>query len=95
VTARPDGAELLRTAAAGRREYATSLEGATGTLGAQREALLAQAGVLDQAAKVVEGDLGPMYGWLPSWRWTDEMNERIDEDFTASPPRVARRRGRT
>ena len=26
-------------------------------------------------ARVVDGDRGPMFGWLPSWRWTPEMND--------------------
>lgn len=80
---RSDTAQLLRAAAAGRREYAQSCTGQA--LAEMNEALLHDAGVLEFAARVAEGDLGPLYGWLPSWRWTDEMTERIAEDFTARP----------
>lgn len=73
----PDAAGLLRAAAAGRREYARGLDGETGVLGRSREDLELQASTLEQAARVVEGDLGPLYGWLPSWRWTDEMERQL------------------
>lgn len=62
----------LETCAAGRREYA---EGAPTD---QYAALLAEAAVFDLAARVARGDLGPLYGLLPSWRWTPEMQTRLD-----------------
>jgi hypothetical protein len=60
-------AALLRRGAAGRREYAANAPDA------QRQVLEIEANVLDHAAKVAGGDLGPMLSWMPSWRWTDEM----------------------
>lgn len=69
----PPAAAHLRMAAAGRREYAANLTGARGPLGAAHTALLAQAATLEQAARVVDGDIRPLCGWLPTWRWTPEM----------------------
>lgn len=72
-----DAAELLRKAADGRDEYAAALDGSDNRrLIEQRELLRVEASVLRRAARVVDGDLGPMFGWLPSWRWTDEMTRR-------------------
>jgi hypothetical protein len=67
-------AELLRRAAAGRLEYLASCPGQ-----AAREVLETEASTLRHAADVVEGDLRPLYGWLPSWRWTDEMTASARE----------------
>lgn len=54
-------AELLRAAAAGRLEYAAGLAGMENrALVEQREALEFQARTLEQAARVVEGDLRPV-----------------------------------
>jgi hypothetical protein len=73
VTApRPDAAELLRAAAAGRRESAARCGGPGPREAEVREEFLAEAATLEAAARVVDGDLGPLYNWLPSWRWTPE-----------------------
>lgn len=71
---RPDmgAAEKLRAAAAGRREYAAS-----GGLDHQVEALHIEACALDRAADLVDGDDSPLYGWLPSWRWSQEMEDAL------------------
>jgi hypothetical protein len=61
-------AARLRRASAGRLECAASYPE-----GREREILEAEATVLRLAAQVASGDLGPMLGWMPSWRWTDEM----------------------
>ncbi|NAE18344.1 hypothetical protein [Enterococcus hirae] len=60
----------LRSMAAGRREYARpgSPHG---------EVLEQEAAYYDDAADVAAGDLGPLYGALPSWRWTDEMEAAL------------------
>lgn len=55
--------DLLRLAAAGRREYAESAPYPDRTI------LLGEAEVLESAAKIADGDLAPLYGLLPSWRW--------------------------
>lgn len=76
----PSTGDLLRAAAAGRREYAgPECEGGSGNakVDEMREVLLTQAATLDGAAKVADGDMGPLYGWLPSWRWTAEMDRRV------------------
>lgn len=65
-------ADLLRLAAAGRLEYATSCPE-----GAARDTLETEASTLRHTADVVEGDLRPLYGWLPSWRWTDQMDAQL------------------
>jgi hypothetical protein len=65
-------ADLLRLAAAGRLEYLASCPE-----GSARDVLEAEASTLRHAADVVEGDLRPLYGWLPSWRWTDDMDAQL------------------
>jgi hypothetical protein len=62
---------LLRLAAEGRAEYAKLQEGPA------QAVLLAQAAALQSAADIMEGDDGPLYGLLPSWRWTDEMERAL------------------
>jgi hypothetical protein len=74
-------AETFRKIAAGRREYA---EGAPDN---QRDALLAQAAAFDNAAEIASGSDRPLYGLLPSWRWTDEMTTRVE----AAQQRLAER----
>lgn len=59
----PTTGDLLRMAAAGRREYAESAPYPDRTI------LLGEAEVLESAAKIADGDLAPLYGLLPSWRW--------------------------
>lgn len=62
---------LLQQAAAGRREYgARAPESIGGELDFDDEAIL-----LESVARLVDGDMGTMTAWLPSWRWTDEMTE--------------------
>lgn len=72
--------DLLRAAAAGRQEYAKSIS-TTETnrvMVRQREDLELQASTLDQAAAIVDGSLEPLYGLLPSWRWTPEMHVALE-----------------
>lgn len=45
--------------------------------GGQREALEAEVGLLRQAANVVVGDIRPLYGLLPSHRWTPAMLQAL------------------
>ena len=66
----------LETCAAGRREYAENAPDAL------RAELIAQAAVFESAARIARGDLGPLYGLLPSWRWTPEMHVRLDAKAT-------------
>jgi hypothetical protein len=68
---RTAAAAPLRAAADARREYAALREAGDppAALGLRVEAEL-----LEAAARVADGDLCPMCGWLPSWRWTAEMN---------------------
>lgn len=69
LRARLEGsAMLLRQAAEGRLEYLAGCPNQK-----DRDVLETEASTLRHAASVVEGDLNPMYGWLPSWRWSDEM----------------------
>ncbi len=56
-------ADLLRAAAAGRREYANGLEGP------MYKDLMHEAEILEIAARIADGDVSPLYGLLPSWRW--------------------------
>lgn len=65
-----DRVALLRKAAEGRREYAAKI-------GEDQATMLTQAATLETAAKIMEGDDGPLYGLLPSWRWTDEMERNL------------------
>lgn len=66
-------AAMLRAAAAGRREYAENAPDPS------RAVLEQEAATLESAARLADGDMEPMYGWLPAWRWTSEM-------FDAPPP---------
>lgn len=74
----PDPAALLRAAAAGRREYAVNAPDD------MAEALDSQAGTIEHAAQLVDGDYRPLYNWLPSWRWTPEMARRVQKYDSAS-----------
>ncbi|MGI5247561.1 hypothetical protein [Dactylosporangium sp. CA-139066] len=69
-----EAARLLRQAAEGRLEYLASCPDQRA-----RDVLETEASTLRHAADVVEGDLTPLYGWLPSWRWTDEMTAAARE----------------
>lgn len=71
----------LETCAAGRREYAENAPDE------QRAVLLTEAAAFDSAAKIARGDLGPLYGLLPSWRWTPEMHARVDWNVDAKADR--------
>lgn len=89
--AEPSTGDLLRAAAAGRREYAgPEREGGSGNakVDEMREVLLTQAATLDGAAKVADGDMGPLYGWLPSWRWTAAMDQRVLSDSSGETTRA-------
>ena len=78
TSARREIVELLRLVAEGRREYAKPHDGTDGA-GAQVAAFIrAEASDFDTAANIAEGSLLPLYGLLPSWRWTDEMNAAAD-----------------
>lgn len=79
----PDLARTLRAAAQGRREYADSHPRCE-AWDRVVELLRMQADTLDQAARIAEGDLGPLYNWLPSWRWTPEMTAVLRDDGLAS-----------
>ena len=46
-------------------------------MGEAAATLAAEARILDAVAQVIDGDLGPLYNWLPSWRWTPEMTEAL------------------
>lgn len=75
---RAEIAALLRTCAAGRTEYAGSYPAhAVQALREQRRTLETEAEVLESAAKIAEGDDGPLYGLLPSWRWTEDMERKL------------------
>lgn len=73
-----DRAALLRLAASGRREYAEGIsESQTkASLSEARAALLIEAETLDSAARVIDGDDNPLYGWLPSVRWDEIPTSR-------------------
>lgn len=82
MTAEPDAAVLLRAAAAGRLEYATSFQANEENvrLREMRDALLTEAATLETAARIVEGDYRPLYGLLPTWRWTEQMDRLVLSD---------------
>jgi hypothetical protein len=71
-------AALLRQGRDGRLEYATLAPEPSRLL------LESEAATLDAAAQVVEGDLGPLLSWLPSWRWTSEMAARVEASRKAA-----------
>jgi endo-beta-N-acetylglucosaminidase D len=49
--------------------------------------LLTQAAAFDNAAEIASGSDRPLYGLLPSWRWTEEMTTRVE----AAQQRLAER----
>lgn len=58
----------LLAVAEGRREYAKNApEGMARCLEIEAQAF-------QNAASIVAGDLMHLYGLMPSWRWTDEMD---------------------
>lgn len=63
----------LTDCADARREVARSWPGDS----RERVLLEQEADTLDAAAKVARGELGPLYGLLPSWRWTEEMERQL------------------
>ncbi len=66
-----DLAGLLRYAAEGRREYLRDVPDD------MRPLVEVEVSTLENAAVVAEGRLDPLYGWLPSWRWTEEMTAEL------------------
>ncbi len=72
-----DLAALLRYAAEGRREYLLDVPVD------MRPLVEVEVSTLESAAVVAEGRLDPLYGWLPSWRWTDEMSNRLRSEENA------------
>jgi hypothetical protein len=78
-----DLAALFRECASGRREYLRTIESYVREkdggqdFAPSADALRLQADTLDAVARVINGDLGPLYDWLPSWRWTDEMTRAL------------------
>lgn len=85
-----DRIALLRRAAEGRREYSAALreDEPNSALSGQRDALLAQAAALESAAKIMEGDNNPLYGLVPSWRWTDEEVRALETPDPAPSPNL-------
>lgn len=71
-------AQTFRAAAEGRRGYARNASAEV------VQALELQAVTLDGAAKVITGDPGPLYDWLPSYQWTPAMTARLYPERQAS-----------
>ena len=67
-------AAKLRWVAEGRRSYAAGMPEDT------RPQLELQIATLEAAARIVDGDTEPLFGLLPSWLWTDEMNAELGGD---------------
>lgn len=65
--------DLLAQAAAGRREYAVNAPDDSALV------LESEARQLETVARLVRGDMTAMTAWLPSWRWTSEMTEHLDD----------------
>jgi hypothetical protein len=59
---------------AGRRGY---ISGGIGS--SHHVALLEHEATTLESAARVDGDLGPLYSWLPSRRWTAQMNAQPGE----------------
>lgn len=65
-------ADLFRRCANGRRTYLHSIDGDERFKDAVR-LLRIQIETLDAVARVIDGDMGPLYNWLPSHLWTKPM----------------------
>lgn len=66
-------AETLRHAATGRREYLACCPDI------HRQALESEIATIEACAEVAAGSDGPLYTWLPSWRWSPQMHRKLDE----------------
>lgn len=67
---------LFRMTARGRRQYLRSIEGDE-RFGNAAELMRIEIATLDSVTRVLEGELGPLYNWLPSHLWTKEMLARL------------------
>jgi hypothetical protein len=67
---------LFRMTARGRRQYLRSIEGDE-RFGSAVELLRIEITTIESVARVIEGELGPLYDWLPSHLWTKEMLARL------------------
>lgn len=65
-------AERLRHVADGRRAYMPGCGDDR-----LRDRLREEADMWDTAARVAEGDTAPLYGLLPLWMWTDDMDKAL------------------
>lgn len=77
---RADIAALLRMVAAGRREYKHGVSDDASPRARPmtfNEHLEIEASLFDTAAKLAEGDDDPLYGLLPSWRWSEAMTAAL------------------
>lgn len=73
-------AALFRYAANARREYIPGVIDEH-----HRHLIETQVTTLAAVALVIEGDLGPLYTWLPSWLWTPDMLTALGH-ITGPPP---------
>jgi hypothetical protein len=64
-------AAKLRWVAEGRRQYLHGMPDET------RPRLELEVAALETAARIVDGDLEPLYGLLPTWLWTEEMHAEL------------------
>jgi len=80
-------AAKLRWIAEGRRAY---LHGAPEDA---RRLIELQVSTIEQMAQVVDGDLEPLYGLLPSYLWTDAMDAAL-RDEKPEPGQATREAGR-
>lgn len=62
----PEAAQVLRDLADARAEYVHDPDDLT-------DAIAREVDVARQLAAILDGEPGPATGWLPSWRWTDEL----------------------
>lgn len=67
---------LFLMAARGRRQFLRSIEGDE-RFGNAAELLRIEIRTLESVTRVIEGELGPLYDWLPSHLWTKEMLSRL------------------
>lgn len=51
----------------------------------KKEALESEVATLWQAARIAVGDMQPLYGLLPSWRWTPAMNGALRGSPSSGP----------
>lgn len=73
-------ADLLRKAVKGRRTYLRNAPDDE-----TRRLIELECSTIESCVKVLGGDLGPLYNWLPSHMWTNDMVAALSPERNPTP----------